>query len=212
MREKFRRTLRGRGGYTLTEMVVTFALLAIFSVALLYVITASSNIYSSASGHAYAQTVSETILEKVSGEISDAQPGAQNQYGVTVLDGSGQIAGGAGEGIAFCGRTGSQVYIVTADGQVLIHYRPVEDNSRHLKAVDWTFDDAVYHGFRVESLTFSIVQKDGANTNVIRMQLTLKNEKTGFTYEAERYAQCYNFSDIASASKITYGPIPADGN
>lgn len=218
MKKHFRKVAANTGGTSLVELVVTFALIAMFSVAVVYVTGSSMNIYRSATGRAYAQDVCTTLMDKVAGEISGAQPGTEKQFGVVVMDRS-RITGNradylsyaSGACVAFCNRTGSQVYIASENGKLLVHYRPVEDNVRKLKAVDWKFDDAVYNGFSVSSLNFSLVSSENGSTNVLLASVTLKNDKTGYIYSDSRYIRCFNFSNAPSAAKITYGGIKRDG-
>lgn len=204
-----KKVVKNKNGFTLVELVVTFALLALFCVAVLYLAASSMGIFRSATEHAYAQTVSQTLLDKMAGEVSGAQPGANRQNGVTVS--AGPFTAADDSCISLCGRTGSRIYITAdRDGYLLIHYRPVTDNDRNLKAVDWKFDSAVYNGYVIDSLGFSIVRSGGANTNVIRISLTLRNTRTGYTYSSERYAQCFNFEDATAVAKISYGSFEGD--
>lgn len=218
MKKHLRKIAANTGGSSLVELVVTFALLAMFSVAVVYVTGSSMNVYRSATGRAYAQNVCTTLLDKVTGEISGAQPGTEQQFGVVVMDRT-KITGNqadylpyaSGACVAFCNRTGSQVYIASENGKLVVHYRPVEDNGKELKAVDWKFDDAVYNGFSIQSLNFSLVKSGNDSTNVLLVAVTLKNNKTGYVYSDNRYIRCFNFSNAASETKITYGGIKRDG-
>ena len=89
---------------------------------------------------------------------------------------------------------------------MLLHYQPVKSGADSLNAVDWTYDPDAYMGFVIEALLFSIV----ADSNVIQIDLTLCHSRTGVTYRATRYVECYNFMTAADWSKITWGLIPAD--
>ena len=112
--------------------------------------------------------------------------------------------------IAFCGKTNSQVYIaVSSDKHLLIHYRPVTDRVQNWEAVDWTFDDAVYRNFIIDSLSFDVVSVNGRKTNIIRVSLQITDPASGFSMNAERYVECYNFS-AAEVNKIIKEEILTD--
>ncbi|WP_337405958.1 prepilin-type N-terminal cleavage/methylation domain-containing protein [Suilimivivens sp.] len=60
-------------GITLAELVVTFALMGIFLAAAAAVISSSIMVHAQLSGTMYASTVSETLLDKVTGELAGAR-------------------------------------------------------------------------------------------------------------------------------------------
>lgn len=206
-----------RGGFTLVELIVSFAILGILFVAVTMILTSGMSVFSRAKATSQAQGVSDIILDKVAGEIAGAQAGADEKYTLTIADGhgtSGALPLQRGTGIAFYNRSGSQIYVTTDDAdQLLIHYRPVtgDDGAQKLEAVDWQYDDSVYMGFRIDVLTFT--QHKNARTglaNIIEIDLKLEHTRTGFTYEVHRYVECYNFTGVNDIRKISYGPIPYD--
>jgi len=211
-----KKLLRAKKGATLVELVVTFALLAIFLTGVAVIFSACLGMYDTAKMKANARSVTQTLLDKVSGEISGAQGGSGDTYTMTIQKHTGQNASGNvlpyedSACIAFCGKTNSQVYIaVSSDKHLLIHYRPVTDRVQNWEAVDWTFDDAVYRNFIIDSLSFDVVSVNGRKTNIIRVSLQITDPASGFSMNAERYVECYNFS-AAEVNKIIKEEILTD--
>lgn len=220
------RIWKERAGTTLIEMVVTFSLLSLFCVAMVYMVTVSLQVYETVSGRANAETVYETLMEKISGEISGCKTGVSesNAQTLCIMDRSGIKSGEEGNYLSyadgtcinFTNRQDSGMYIYVDDEKhVVLHYRPGVDKNRHyLKAVDWKFDSAVYHGYQVEKLHFSILPTGDANsknTNVILIVMKLVNEQTGYVYENQRYVECYNYdSTMLTDQKFGYGAIKTD--
>lgn len=215
--------LKDRAGTTLVELVVTFCLLSLFCAAMVYVVTSSLQVYETVSGRANAETVYETLMEKIAGEISSCKTGisANNGQTLCIMDRS-KIPKGEensylpyadGTCINFTNRQGGGLYIYVDEKQhVVFHYRPLSDEHASYKAVDWRFDPAVYHGYQVEALQFSILKKeDDSKTNIILVSMKLVHEKTQYPYENQRYVECYNYDSVALADPdFQYGAIKKD--
>lgn len=222
-----------RKGVTMVEMIVSFALLGILMVAASYVISGGLSIYYRVKDTNYAQMVSDTVLDKIAGEVAGAEVGANAACTITISDGS--KADGVtnppakGKMIAFYNRYGSPIVIsahlddniedymetsYTDDveiGAAVIHYRPVNQGTiAEQKATNWTFDQSAYMNYRVTDLTFEQYQKGDKNTNVIIITLKIQNQKNGFEFEQTRYVECYNFRDSSDVAKISYGAVPLD--
>ena len=69
-------------GITLTEMIVTFALVAIFMAAAVSVITSAVVTHSELTASMYAQSVGEMLLDKVTGELAGAN--AEKGHGIVI--------------------------------------------------------------------------------------------------------------------------------
>lgn len=184
-------------GTTLVELVVTFALMGIFIIAATFVITSSVRLFYQMRSVADSAIVSDLILEKVVGEISAAdveQEGKSSGYCFWLGDKN------QGEDwIAFCNRSGSPVSIFAQDGRLVVrYYEDTEESITENLAVepawemDWSFDDNVYMGYEITELKFSQPQPS-SHPNVIRVDLTMKNTRTGYEYTTHRYARNYNY-------------------
>ena len=212
-RYKSKRSRRHSGntkGFTMVELIVTFALLGMLMVAASYIVTSGLSVYYQVKNTNYAQTVSDTILDKIAGEISGAQVGAEARYTVTISTDKKELS--------LYNRYGSPIVLRTgADGteyekKLVLHYLPINQGTTAEKAAtDWTFDTDMYMNYDIENLTFEQYMDDsGKGTNVVVVTLDLKNWKNGFEYTQTRYVKCYNFKDASDVDKITYGAMPTE--
>lgn len=184
---KFRRMMIGRkwkdcSGMTLTELIVTFALMGIFMAAATFMITSSLRMFTRTKHTANAVIVSNLLLDKITGEISSAVLPAEGKNGYYFwLEDSGKSGW-----VAFESRTRNPTAMYVSDGKLFL--RDYND----LTETDWHFDDKVYMGYRIAKLSFSQPEPVG-HANVIKVDLELRHDRTGFTYHAKQYAKNYNF-------------------
>lgn len=197
--EKRKRGQLNNKGVTLVELVVTFALLALFLVAATNVIVYTTNIYYSAKGATYGLEVSNMISNKIIGQLE----GARVSKNPEVNDINGRV-----QSISFIDESGSKVTILAdeqkvdddskkIDGEFInIHYDEVTEGSVHYAAVDWRFDHKAYMGYTVTKLRF---ENPGSQypENVVKMVLELSSNRYG-SYETVYYIKCSN------VEKITY--------
>lgn len=205
-------------GFTLVEMIATFAILGIFIIAASQIIVFIMNYYYHAKGVSYGREVTNIIMTKVCGEIEGAQTGS------TILTESGETPTAdtvtmtitpEGDKIKFYDKTGSQVMITTMDERLLIYYYPVTTVSEHggnktvrYEAVNWTFDEGMYMGYKVSKLKFEIADAAEYNRNIIKMTLVLTSDRYG-EYESVQYIECYNF-DADNYNRIAVAEITDD--
>ena len=203
-------TLRAaRRGTTLVELIVTFALIGIFMTAAAMVLTSSLSAFTRMTALGRAETVSDLLLDKIVGEISAANLPKQN-YGYSFCmeqnDGSPWVA--------FDNRSSSKIAIYASEsspeeqipselgeGQLFIKYYKgaAGSNTKAVREINWHFDSQVYMGYKIAGLTFRREDKEN-HPNVIRIDLKLKNDRTGFEYETFRYARCYNYDPAVANS------------
>lgn len=183
-----RNTLRGiakkgrkqnNAGLTLTEMIVTFALLALFMVAATRVISYIIGIYYAASGNSYGLQVSNMISNKIVGQIEGAERSMNPRI---TSDGSGI------DSISLIDASGSNITI-TASPQpdetgapqgmyINFHYAQVTEGSVKYDAVDWRFDAKTYMGYVVRQLKFED-PGPAYPDNVLKMTLVLGSDRYG---------------------------------
>lgn len=189
-------------GFTMVELVVTFAILGIFMVAATRIISYTVTIYYAARGSSYGLEVSNMISEKIVGQlegacnkntisensappISEAEPSANP----IITKGTGF------DRIKFCDSTGSIVTIgVDAEGYVVIHYDEVTSGPIKYDAVDWKFDQNAYMGYVVSGLNFEQAGSDYPE-NVVKMTIMLKSDRYG-EYTSYYYLKCTNVDKI----------------
>ncbi|MGN0389250.1 MAG: type II secretion system protein J [Wujia sp.] len=195
MKKKTRFRQSNNAGFTMVEMLATFALLALFMVAATRVISYTIGIYYSATGNMKGMQVSSMISAKIVGQLEGASSAADPK----VTKGADGI-----DAISFIDATGSSVTITAseqlrADGSsagvyMNIAYDAVTEGSIQYDAVDWRFDEKAYLGYTVKTLTFED-PGDAYPDNVIRMTLVLHSGRYG-DYTATYYIKCVNASKI----------------
>jgi len=163
-------------GITLAELVVTFALMGIFLAAAAAVISSSIMVHAQLSGTMYASTVSETLLDKVTGELAGARAEEEEAIRIGRVYRDGEDLG---EGVFFYDREGNPVCFVVEDGLLVMEGKDC-----------FTLDEKAYMGYRITG--FSVEQMEGKN--VLKVTLSLKNLKNGFIYTGDRTTRCYCFS------------------
>ena len=206
-----RSLLRGRKGATLVELVITFALIGLFAAGTCQIISTSIKVYHQVRGLNNARQVSDTLLEKITGEIEGAQVGVQYEEAGEDNDGVTLWIKDAGATIDLYDRTGSHIYITSKDQKMVIHYYPVMYDVENetgtstketvYKEVDWNFDEGVYMGFKISSLKFARADQSLYPENVIRVDMDLTGGGYG-TFHSTRYVECYNFVTDQDFDKI----------
>ena len=197
VQKKFKKL--NNSGVTLTELIVTFALLGIFFVAAAGVISYVIGIYYAASGSSYGLQVSTMISNKLVGQIEGAS---------AIME--PVVSGGAIseeiDSISLVDKTGSRITISaspqtyadgTSEGMYInIHYDEVKEGEGSLKyqEVDWRFDAKAYMGYIVKGLKF---ESPGAEypQNVLKMTLILHSDRYG-DYTSTYYIKCVNVERI----------------
>lgn len=196
MKEQKKKHLQlNNAGFTMVEMLVTFALLALFMVAATRVISYTIGIYYNATGNMNGMQVSSMIAGKMIGQLEGAS-GVQEP----------QVTKGANglDAISFVDATGSNVTITAseqlrADGSsagvnMNIRYDAVSEGAVQYDAVDWRFDEKAYLGYTIKALSFED-PGDAYPDNVVKMTLVINSGKYG-DYESVYYIKCANVSKI----------------
>lgn len=194
---------RSRRGATLVELLVTFALLAIFLMSAAAVLTPATRVYLNLKYQSYAQSVSDILLERVCGQIASASADE-----MVISDDGGKIS--------FSDSKASPMYIAlssscvpdegnedVASGFLLLHYRTIyysDDGSRVLwNAVNWKYDLNAYQGFEIESIHFEPV---GDAKRAVKVELTLAHTRFNVRHTASRIVECYNLDQPVSTGTV----------
>lgn len=230
-RKKVRNALTDRRGVTLLELIVTFALISLFVVLSCQVMASAMNLYHKIQGINYGRQVSDTLMDKIVGEIAGAQVSIKQIHGEGPEKSSTSseytlVIDDGGAKIDLYDGTGSHIYI-TSDkyktsniNQLIIHYYRVETTQEGsekkviYEPVNWTFDENVYLGYEIDKLQFSLADPSGEKylPNVIKIDLTLKHQQNKYSnYSATRYVECYNFQSSDDFDKI-HGPGTGNGS
>lgn len=176
-------------GMTLTEMIVTFALIGIFMVTAVSVISSAVITHSELTASMYAQSVGEMLLDKVTGELAAAR--ADDGRGILLGEVLTKEEEAYSDGAVFYDREGREVTCTVSEGLLCFHY---EDS-------DWALDPKAYMGFRVTQMEI----KKRNDKNILEVSFKIKNLKTGYEYSTSRCTRCYNFKTTADCQRITEG-------
>lgn len=182
-------------GFTLVEMITTFALLGIFMVAAARVISYTIGIYYAAKGNSYGYEVSYMISNKIRGQLENAND--NNSFVIADKTTSFPTVSDDGESIKFVDKTGSIVEAsVNDEGYFVLSYDEVVGRTEEdsYKAVDWFFDKKAYMGYTIEDIRFENPGEDYPK-NVVRMNMTLHSPQYG-DFETSYYIKCYNVEQV----------------
>ena len=171
-------------GMTLAELIVTFALMGIFLAAVAMVISSSVVVHSELTGTMYAHNVSETLLDKIAGELTEANPVGNKALVVGRVLKEGEDIGG---GASFYDKEGKKACFFVDNGLLVMK---ADEN--------WKMDERAYMGYRITEMQINRLNKE----NVFEVVLTIQNLKTGFTYTASKAIQCYHFESEKDFEKI----------
>ena len=197
-------------GMTLIEMIVSFALLAIFLASAAAIIGTVTSMYFEIKSENYSRQVTDIVMEKIESEIDGSKYKAGKPKDNLRIDNSTSTDTGVtptfGDSIILTDKTNTKVKIYAEDGELVVHYYKIGDE---YEAVDWKFDKNVYKYFRVEDLIF--VKGDSINTfsrnaefgltnpgtygnDIVGVYLKLHHPQYG-DYYSYRLVKMYNYSE-----------------
>lgn len=178
--------MKNKKGYTLVELIVVFALTAVFITAATMTTGVFMRIFLKVNTMSHAQTVASTLMETLDSQLSSAAAASAWD-----LEGAGPsdpnvflYISADGEKVSYVDKNHIPVIICVIDGMLHLEYQPIEGGD----AVDWYYGEGSYSGNRISSLAFEQPEND----NLLKISLTLKNTKTGYEYAAVRWVECYN--------------------
>ncbi len=185
-------------GLTLTEMIVTFALVGIFMAAAVSVISSAVITHSELTASMYAQSVGEMLLDKISGELAAAKA----EDGCILIGDTANLGGTEGNGAAFYDREGRPVVCLVENGILRFRYQEAdsdEGSAEYSRENEWSFDEKAYMGFRITDMQIHRIDEK----NVLEISVKIQNLKTGFEYSTSRCTRCYNFKSESDYQKIS---------
>ena len=140
-------------GTTMVEMIVCFALLAIFMTCATMILSIIVNMYFGVRGEIYSKEVSDIVMQKISSEIDGAK------YYPDIENDNPQISSDH-KSISLYDRTDTRVKLSNDNNKgLVVHYDDITVNGSTLhddsrEQTDWYFNDAVYKGFKVVDISF----------------------------------------------------------
>ncbi len=193
---KGNKSLADNRGFTLVEMVTTFALLGIFLVAVTRMISYTVTLYHETQGAAFGMQVNDMIAARVRGVIEDSTLIVTDYNYVyklrdeerTELESNGFDKGflvGGDDHILL--KDGNEVAVeisVDENGFLVIKYNEIPDE---YEVHEWKFDEKAYIGYKIKDITFAMAESRGIyEPNVVYMRLTIESGKYG-EYTSEYY-------------------------
>lgn len=180
---------KNNAGVTLAELIATFALTGIFLVSTTAIISSSVLIHSQLTGTMYAQSVGETLLDKITGELVAAKPVSGDAMIVGNVLKEGESVG---NGVSFYGKDGNRACFFVEDGLLVLQSEDI-----------WQLEQKAYMGYQLSDLQVNRLN----DQNVFEVVIKLKNLKTGFEYTASKVVRCFNFKTEEDFAKISEGNI-----
>ena len=144
-------------GMTLIEMIVSFALLAIFLASAAAIIGTITSMYFEIKGENYSRQVSDIVMEKVESEIDGSKYKVGNdKENLRILSTATSDSNDSeekGRALILTDKTNTKIklYSDPDSKELIIHYYPIGDS---YEATDWKFDKSVYNHFSIEELYF----------------------------------------------------------
>ncbi|MGF6991009.1 prepilin-type N-terminal cleavage/methylation domain-containing protein [Lachnospiraceae bacterium PF1-21] len=187
--KKRQNCIKKKRGYTLVELIVSFALIGIFMVTAGMVLANAYKVHTEISNLSKAQTVSDMILESISSELSSAQsydlPGEEDK---AVIISDGQVDFMNAQGIPTTLSVKYDENDPSKGGYLQVIYPA--DNVETDETDDATlyFGKNTYLRNKITNLKFEKLE----DKNVITTTLTIKNQITGFTFTSKKTIQIYN--------------------
>ena len=198
--------LSRNAGTTLVEMIVCFALLAIFVTAAASIIASTTNLYYQVKGETYSGQITDILMEKIASEIEGAK------YDDSEYKDTPKI--GTQDGISYIdlyNRSETHIRMCAQNNELLVYYYRINnttDVNLNRDATIWKFDEKMYNGYKVEELMFipgneisthkaklseygfdaDAVQYDN---NIVLVLLAIDSGKYG-TYRTVRPIKMYN--------------------
>ncbi len=211
--------VKNNSGMTLVEMIVSFALLAIFLAASASVISTITTMYYQIKCETYAKQVGDIVMEKVVSEIEGAKYYESQPANNPVIDGDVDADHKYGSSITMFDRTDTRVTVQVNNKLLEIVYAEITGStSIQRNETTWRFNNSMYNGFEIKE--FKLIRGDAFKTgapelteatakaaeygltisensydkNVVLVVMTLHNEKYG-DYQFYRFVRMYNMPD-----------------
>ena len=197
-------------GMTLIEMIVSFALLALFLASAAAIIGTITGMFFEVKRENYARQVTDIILEKVESEIDGSEykkdavsDNLRIQSSATADSGSSLDSGNT---VILSDKTGTKVKIYADSGELIVYYYPIGES---YSATNWKFDKSVYNYYTVEELLFVRGDKRGEfgrasefgltnpgtyGKDVVGVFLKVHSPEYG-DYYAYRLVKMYNYTE-----------------
>ena len=219
---RIRENLQSNKGFTMVEMVVTIILTGILFTMACTMLLSWGKSYDKLKTIEHAEQLTDTLMDKISGEISGAQDRniPDHTKGTENLD--HVIISADNTEIELYDRTGSHIKISAIEStpgdastkELNIHYYEVKNlagDDNLYDAVDWKYSKKMYMNYYVQELRFDTVKgKTGNLLPLVDVTLKVRNEKYQYTCTVTKTIECYNSPTISGPGGGTPDPPPID--
>ncbi|MDD2959877.1 MAG: hypothetical protein PHE06_12135 [Lachnospiraceae bacterium] len=217
MKQTVKKWISDRGGTTLVELIVSFALISIFLTSASMVLGAYFRIYTHAREYGHQQTVAAMLLDTMEYELGSAGAGKYQKGDTT--EGAGQEMSGVtirSDYTEIYYQNQDQTSIVmridpnTNKLQILYQVLRTAGEKTTYQEYDWFYGQGVYNNNTIKELTFAPFFAEGGTTetipkNLVKITLTLQNETDpSITYTASRVVRCYNLTGEVPAGNENF--------
>ncbi len=196
MFKKLFRTIKNNDGFSLVELIVSFALLSIFMTAACTLLTNYMKLYTQINTMALGENVAETIMNTIEDCLSDST------Y-VKILEKKRSPRPGEGADMI----PNDMVVYKTPNGNAVTIYAydptiPEEENDGILRllyneadfddgsAEKWSLGKETYMKYRIKSIDFET--ETATADNLVSVLLKIQNTQTGSVTERKKLIECYN--------------------
>ncbi len=193
---------QNRKGYTIIELVVSFALAGLFLSGAGMLLAQSMNRHYQMNLRIDMISVSQVILDKITGELAAAK---NNGHASTFVRLSSKGSTGR-PAVFFISREAVPAELTWINeeghGGILLFFQTKLTDGETITE-QWAFDSKLYQGCVIEALDFTQLERnDGRPTNIIKVSLTLRHQKTGILYSESRCVPCSQFREAEDISRI----------
>jgi len=173
-------------GFTLVELIVTFALLSVFLAACTVSLSSFLKTYGRVNDVQGARVLSDTLMETLAGSMGGAaRLTAASPSSLVLSGGEAEYTDGRGYRIKAMLGEGENA------GRLVLQYQTMDDEQgEEFATVNWAYKDGVYRDNSVSGLAFAHL-----NGNCVQVTMTVTNSVTGFAYETRHIVECYNLTD-----------------
>ena len=186
---------KNRGGYTMIELIVVFALIGMFMASLTSVAVYYMKTFLRVTAMGNTEIAADTVMETIAGELSAAADRRVQDDEGKLTDHNLEVTK---DSVRYVNQNGQTVIMkAKEDGILHLHYLEVSDEVTGYGSpeTDWYIGKEAYMGAFIESLEFTQELVNGKN--LIRVNLHMKNEKAGTEYllESTKIVELYNLRE-----------------
>lgn len=185
-------------GVSLAELVVTFALLSLFMTSAVMLMSSYIEVFSRINGMALAQSVSDTLMETIESNLSNATintfKGEDADTFIVISESNSKVK--------FSNTDGIETEMYLKDNKLQLDYNTYVDKSDEYsekKTTKWYYSNDFYMNNYIEKLKFTTENK---KNNLIWVEFTIKNSRTGFKYQTKRLIECHNLVNSNTKIKV----------